>query len=211
MAIVTESNDLFFIDHVELLRFVQKKCLRMLESNTTQGHGVWIGLSLAALQRYPDLELRFQQLWVEEKEVQGEQRVRETSDILKSAIARIETINETDIGMAILDADEDPTEDLAILSESVPKMGRWLLFYLRQEAKQMLETEDYECVPMWEHLFRMSLTLVLSKGEFRDGPPCLDLAPEEKLRVGLDVIRDVLFRSAPKHNPWTLTDIECAS
>jgi len=165
MTIVTESNGLSFIDQFELLRFVQKQCMQMLESNTTQGHGCWIGLSLAALQRHPDLELRFQKLWVEEKEVQGEQRVLETSDILKSAIAMIEAANETDIDMAVVDANEDATEDSDIPTESLPKMGRWLLFYLRQEAKQMLEREDYECLAIWEHLFRISLRLILRRDE----------------------------------------------
>jgi hypothetical protein len=200
-----------FIDHLELLRFVHKQCLRMIERNCFDGHGVWIGLSLAALQRHPDLELRFRKIWVDNKETLCEQTLHETAEILDSAIARVEASNQMDIDISPMDADEDPTEDLAIPGESLPKVGRWLLFYLRQEAKQMLETEDYECLPIWEHLFCMSLSLILSKGEVREDSPCLDLAPEEKLRVGLDVIRDLLFRRTPKHNPWTLTDIECSS
>jgi hypothetical protein len=202
MTIEEEGSDLFFIDQFELLRFVRKQCMRMLESNTIKGHGVWIGLSLAALQMHPDLELRFRKIWVDGKETLCEESLHETADILDSAIARIEAFNQMDIDMAIMDADEDPTEDLAIPRESLPKIGRWLLFYLRQEAREMLERDYYECLPIWEHLFLMSLSLILGRGELREGSPCLDLAPDEKLRVGLDVIRDVLFRRKPEYNPW---------
>jgi hypothetical protein len=34
----------------------------------------------------------------------------------------------------------------------------------------------------------------------------LDLPPDEKLCVGLDVIRDVLFRRKPEYNPWAPID-----
>lgn len=203
MNVGTETPYQPYIDDFQLLRFVQKQCLRMVESNTTKVHGVWIGLCLAALHGHPDLELQFRQLWVNNREIPGEQPLPETSDILQSAINRVQESDQMDIELSPLDAQGDLIEDSTITepSESLAKVGRWFLFYLRQEAKHMLEKIDYECLPMWEHLLRISLSLVCGTREI-GATPCLELSPDEKLGVGMDVIRDVLFRREPRQNPW---------
>jgi hypothetical protein len=214
MTTGTATLDQSYIEDFQLLRFVQKTCLRMLELNATKGHGVWIAFCLVVLRAHSDLETRFRQLWLDEKEIPRPQRLQETSDILQTAVNRVHSSGDIDSEASAVEAQQDPTDDISISeqAESSAKVGRRILFHLRREARDMLETEDYECLEVWEHLLCLGLCLVWETDEFREICGCSALPPAEKLRVGLDIIRDVIFRRKPKHYPWVLSeDTECAS
>lgn len=196
MTTTTETFEQTYIDEFQLLRFVRKTCLRMLESNATKGHGVWKALCLVVLRAHSDLEARFRQLWLDDMEIPGEQRLRETTGILQSAINRIQASSHMDADVSSADSQEDAEEDTVTSEppEPLAKVGRRILFYLHRETRNMLETEDYECLAVWEHLLCLGLNLVWGTDEYRETLTRRDLPPDEKLRVGLDAIRDTLLR-----------------
>ena len=197
----------------QLLRFVQKTCTRMVESNPDKIPEVWMALCFATLIAHPDLELRFRKLLLDDPDIPVDQFLCGTLDILQSAIDRIQAFDPTDANRSDVCGRDDPAERTKnrAATDSPAHVGRSLLFYLRQEAEHMLARSDYECLPIWECLLRIGLIFMSRTHEATERPPCLDMAPDERLRVGLDVIRDVLFRRKPKHNPWGLNDIKCSS
>ncbi len=213
MNVGRETLDQSYSARFQLLRFVQKTCLRMIESKSDKVPEEWMALSFAALVPHPDLGLRFRKLFLDDPGIPVEPFLRGTLDILQSAIDRVQAFDQTD-NLSDVCGRDDPAERTKNrgAEDSPAQVGRSLLLYLRQEAKHMLERSDYECLPIWEYLLRIGLSLISGNHEVPDGPPCLDLPPDEIIRVGLDVISDVLFRRKPKlHNPWNLNDIKCSS
>ncbi len=198
---------------LQLLRFVQKTCLRMIESKSDEVPEVWMALCFAALVPHQDLDLRFRKLLLDDPDMPVDQFLRGTLDILQLAIDRLQACDQTELDGSLEAALEGLTKESMIHEsrESLTHVGRSLLVYLEQEAGHMLLRSDYECLPMWEDLLWISLTLMSRTHKATETLPCLNMAPDEIIRVGLDVIRDVLYRRKAKHDPWGLKDIECSA
>jgi hypothetical protein len=213
MNVGRETLDQSYSARFQLLRFVQKTCTRMVESNPDKIPEAWMALCFATLIAHPDLELRFRKLLLDDPDMPVEPFLRGALDILQLAIDRVQSCDPTDANRSDVCGRDDLAECAKNrgAEDSPAQVVRSLLLYLRQEAKDMLANSDYEFLPMWEYLLRISLIFMSRTHEATERPRCLDMAPAERLRVGLDVIRDVLFRRKPKHKPRGLNHIECSA
>ena len=161
MNVGRETLDQSYSARFQLLRFVQKTCTRMVELNPDTIPEAWMALSFAALVPHPDLGLRFRKLFLDDPGIPVDEFLCGTLDILQSAIDRIQSCDPTDNRSDVCGRD-DPAERTKsyAATDSPTHVGRSLLLYLRQEAGHMLERVDYECLPIWEYLLHMSLSLI---------------------------------------------------